>query len=321
MASNYKNSLLPVYTLVGTDKLKIKYILNRLEKRLSEYGDMTFNTSRFEGENVSGAEIAQACMQMPFASEKRYVLVKNADKLNKTDNESIINYLTNPSVTTVLVLVYSKLARSTKVYKACAKISSTSIIECTPPKKYKIAEGLKAVAQSHGASINFDAANKLVELIGEDTMQLDAEIQKLILSNGGKTITIQQVELEVAKSADIKPWDFTNAFATRDTNKCLELFHQMQSGSEYFLLQQTCKIIKELICVKNLGQNATQNAISQELGYESWRVKNHYMWASNFSKKELLDNLEKALECDKLIKSTSNSAITFETFILESLKR
>ena len=43
----------------------------------------------------------------------------------------------------------------------------------------------------------------------------------------------------------------------------------MPSGAEYQLLPQTCRVVKELICVQDLGAGATQNAISQALGYEA----------------------------------------------------
>lgn len=205
MSNVDKNNLLPVYALVGADKLKIQYVLKRLENKLEKLGDLSFNSNSFDGETSNAAEIIQACIQMPFASEKRYVLVKNAEKLRKSNAEELINYLENPASTTILVLIYSKLAKNTKVYKACQKISSTAIIDCSPPKKYKIAEGLISVSRSYGGSINLDAAEKLVELIGEDTMHLDAEIQKLLLNSDSKTITIEQVNKQVLKSSEIKP--------------------------------------------------------------------------------------------------------------------
>ena len=262
------NKLLPVYAIVGTDKLKSKFVLKRLEKRLSEFGDLSFNSSTFEGSEASDGQIVSACMQLPFNSEKRYVLVKNADKLNKTETESIVQYLDNPTDTTILALVFNKLAKNTRLYKSCANISSTAIIDCSPPKKYEIAKGLNNVAKSHGGSIDFDAANKLVELIGEDTLHLDAEIQKMLLANGGANININQVEEQVLKSSDVKPWDFTNAFAERDLNKCLELLKNIPDSNLVFILSQTTKIVKELICVHDLGSAATQNAISQELGLD-----------------------------------------------------
>ena len=80
-------------------------------------------------------------------------------------------------------------------------------------------------------------------------------------------------------------------------------------------------MVKELIAVHDLGEGATQNAISQTLGYEAWRVKNHYAWSRNFTQEELVDILEKALECEKQMKSTSNSALHFQTFIIESLRK
>ena len=205
MNTKLQTDLLPVYAIVGDDKLKAKIVLERLEKRMEEFGDMNFNSTSFNGESAIGTDIVSACMQIPFASEKRFVVVKNADKLKKDDTERIVEYLENPNKTTVLAIVSKKLAKSTRLYKACAKISNTSIIDCTAPKAYKVADTLNNVARSHGGGINPNAAQKLVELVGPDTMKLDAEIQKLILSNSGQTITIEQVNAEVKKSAEAKP--------------------------------------------------------------------------------------------------------------------
>lgn len=205
MANKLQNELLCVYLLIGTDKLKANTVLERLNKRLSEYGDMSLNSTSFDGEKALGAEIVSACMQMPFASEKRSVVVKNADKLRKDDTEKLITYLESPNEATVLTLVCSKLAKSTRLYKACQNISNTSIIDCAAPKKYLVAETLNKVARSHGGGINLDAAKTLVDLVGEDTLKLDAEIQKLLLSNGGATISKEQVLQEVKKTSEVKP--------------------------------------------------------------------------------------------------------------------
>lgn len=205
MKTKLKTDLLPVYAIVGDDKLKSSIVLDRLTARMEEFGDMSFNSSTFDGESAIGTEITSACMQIPFASEKRFVIVKNADKLKKDDSERIVEYLEKPNATTVLALVCKKLAKSTRLYKACAKISNTSIIDCSAPKTYLVADTLNNVARSHGGGINRDAAQRLVELVGPDTMKLDAEIQKLLLSNGNRNITVDQVNAEVKKSAESKP--------------------------------------------------------------------------------------------------------------------
>ena len=205
MSAKLKTDLLPVYAIVGDDKLKSKVVLERLTSRMEKFGDMSFNSNTFNGETAIGTEITSACLQVPFASEKRFVVVKNAEKLKKDDTERIIEYLENPNNSTVLALVYKKLAKSTRIYKACAKISNTAIIDCASPKTYLVADTLNNVARSHGGGINKDAAQRLVELVGPDTMKLDAEIQKLLLSNGNQNITLEQVNAEVHKSTEAKP--------------------------------------------------------------------------------------------------------------------
>lgn len=319
MISKQKTDLLPVYAVIGDDKLKQKTVIKRLESKLKEYGDLSLNSSTFDSDNCLSEDIILACQQIPFASEKRLVLVKNCDSLKKTDIECILSYLDQPNKSTVLILIFKKLAKSSKLYKACEKISTTSIIDCTSPKKYLIYDSVIKIARSHAGGINKDAAQQLVELVGEDTVKIDAEIQKMLLSNKGQNITIDQVIREVNKSSVAKPWDFTNAFASRNVKKCLDIYRNMPNGSEYMLLPQSCKIIKELICVKDLGMGVSQATISQKLNYEPWRVKNHINWARKFTKTELVDILYKALICEKQIKSTSDSALYFEAFIIDSL--
>lgn len=132
---NKDETLLPVYVLIGTDKLKIKAVLDRLNQKMSKLGDMSVNTAQFDGETVNASQIINSARQTPFGSDARLCIVKNANKLHKSDSEAIQEYLENPCDTTVLILIYSKLARTTKIYKACEKISRTSIIDCSAPKR------------------------------------------------------------------------------------------------------------------------------------------------------------------------------------------
>lgn len=321
MSVKNDKSLLCVYALVGTDKLRIKKVLDKLNKRLQDFGDMSFNTSSFNCDDANGAEIIQACNQLPFAAKKRYVLLNNADKLKKDDVDVIIKYLEAPTETTILVFVFNKLAKNTKLFKAISKISPSSIINCTPLKKYEIAPSLQKIARSYGGSIEMNAANKLVELVGEDTLQLDSEINKLLMASPDNNISLDLINDYVTKISDVKPWDFTNAFAKRDLKTSLNLFKQMGDGVEYQLLPQVCRVVKELICVKELGNTASQTFIAQTLAYEPWRVKNHHAWSRNFRLDELIDILKKALDCEVKMKSTINSREAFEMFVIESLAK
>lgn len=80
-------NFLPAYLINGEDELKRETVLKRLKSRLSEFGDMDFNSDVFDGDTAEGADIVTACNTMPFASEKRLVVVHRADALKKADSE------------------------------------------------------------------------------------------------------------------------------------------------------------------------------------------------------------------------------------------
>ena len=108
-----QNQLLAAYLAVGEDALKREAVITRLRARLAKLGDLSFNADDFDGETAAGADIADACNTMPFASPVRLVYVRNAEKLKKADSEEIVAYLGSPSDSTVLALEAEKLAKNT----------------------------------------------------------------------------------------------------------------------------------------------------------------------------------------------------------------
>ena len=47
MATSNKNSLLPVYLVIGEDELKRETVIRRLHARLEKMGDLSFNSETF----------------------------------------------------------------------------------------------------------------------------------------------------------------------------------------------------------------------------------------------------------------------------------
>lgn len=288
------NELKPAYLVVGTDKLKRKIVLDRLSSKLQDQ-------TKFDAESNSTAEIINSCNTAPFFSNKRYVLVINANKL---ESDLTVEYLENPSKTTVLCLVCDKLPKNSRIYKAFDK---TCIINCEQPKKYQLADTL-----CQNFNIEKMAAKVLIDMVGEDMLLLESQIKKILIANEGKRVGIDDIKYHVSHSASSKPWDFTNAFAGKNLKLALATFNSMDDGAEYSLLPMTCTRVKELIGTKTIGE--------QNLGLQAWQVKNHRTWARNFTMNELKNILNKALDCEVKMKSTSNSKLAFETFIIDSLR-
>lgn len=319
-----ETNLLPAYLVNGEDELKRETVLKRLRARMSKLGDMDFNSDVFDGESALGGDIVAACNTMPFASEARLVVVRNADALKKADSEALVDYLASPSPTTVLALVCRKLAKNTRLYKSVASLGAQSVIDCAPMKSYELPKTVRGMAVSHGITLNDAAARRLVELVGENTVHLDAEIKKLALAHsGGQPVGPAEVEALVTRSAEAKPWDFTAAFAARDIASCVALIGKMDSVSPYALIGMCVARLRELIAFHALaarGQSSAK-ALAAYLKQPEWRVKNHPAWARRWTAAELRRALVSARDAERAMKSGSDADAAFMEWVLSVLGR
>lgn len=314
---NKSENLLPAYLITGDDELKRETVLKRLRARVADLGDISFNSDSFNGEIAQGDEIVSACNTMPFASNVRLVQVTAAEKLKKNDSEPLVAYLAEPSPTTVLALVSSGLAKNTRLYKAVAALGKTAIIDCSLQRRSDLPKTIRSLAVGHGVTISDTGAQKLVELVGENTIRLDTEIKKLALACGDKAaIGPSQVEAHVAKTAEPKPWDFVDAFAGRDSKKCIVLWQNMNSTSPHGLIAQCVTRIRELMCYKSLAMRGSADTFASVLKVPSWRVKNHSRWAHGYSSEELRAALSSAMIAEKAMKSGADPDQTFMDWVL-----
>lgn len=323
MAENAdKPALLPAYLVVGEDALKREIVLARLRKRLDAMGDMAFNSDNFDGEVCTGAEIAGACNTVPFASPVRLVHVRNVEKLKKADSEELVAYLSAPCDTTVLALEAEKLAKNTRLYKAVASVGSKAVIDCAPPKSWELPAQVRGMAPSHGIVLTDGAAVALVDLAGENTVHLNNELEKLALAHkGSDPVSEAEVRALVARTSEVKPWDFTEAFAERNLARCLRLLSHMDSTSPLALLAQCVARIRELMAAQSLRARGDAGGLARALGVPDWRVKKHGAWARNFTPSELRSALMAARNAERAMKSGSDADVIFYRWMVDTLRR
>ncbi|WP_139652963.1 DNA polymerase III subunit delta [Raoultibacter phocaeensis] len=322
MATQKTDVLLTAYLINGEDELKRDAVLKRLKARIAKLGDLSFNSDVFDGERAAGADIVAACNTMPFASEARLVLVNAADKLKKADAEALVEYLKSPSPTTVLALVADKLAKNTRLYKAVAALGKTAVIDCAPLKRYELPKTIRSLAVGHGITITEGAANKLIELVGENTVHLDGELKKIALSHRGTdAVNEHEVVALVSRTAEVKPWEFVDAFASRNLGKCLFCLQRMESTSPHALLAMCVTRLRELICARSLAARGAERSLAATLKMPDWRVKNHLAWARGYTAEELRGALVSARDTERAMKSGADANDAFLDWVLAVTKR
>ena len=314
--------LLPAYLTVGEDALKRETVTRRLRERISALGDLSFNFESFSGETATGTDIVNACNTLPFASPIRLVEVNDADKLRKADADMLASYVAAPCETTVLSLVASKLAKNTRLYQAVAALDKSAVIDCAPQKRRDLARTVRALGKEHGVTLTDRAAEKLIDLVGENTVRLDAELRKIALAQrGADSVSDADVARLVERTSDPKPWEFANAFAARDARACLAMLSAMKSVSPFQLIATCTTRIRELICAKALEARGEQGRLASELKQPDWRVRNLTGWARGFTDKELRRALSTSRDTERAMKSGSDPHEAFELWMLEVLAK
>lgn len=317
-----QESLLPVYLVVGEDALKRSTVMKRLRARLSALGDLSFNSDEFNGEAATGADVVSACNTVPFASPLRLVAVRNAEKLKKPDAEALVAYLESPSPTTVLALEAEKLAKNTRLYKAAAKHGKSAVIDCAPLKRYELPKTVRSMAVGHGVTLTEGAAAKIVELVGEDTVHLDNEVRKIALAHrGADPVNEHEIVALVSRTAEVKPWEFVDAFSARDLQKCLLYLGRMKSTSPHALIAKCTSRLRELVCARALCDRGAQGAIAATLKMPDWQCKNHARWARGFTAEELRRALVGARDTERAMKSGSDPDAAFLDWVLAVVPR
>ena len=280
--------LLPAYLVVGPDELKRKQTVTRLRAHVEgPFAD--FNLEELVASaDMEPVGVLSSLNTLPMGGDLRVVIIENAGKLPKPVSEAVIEYLKAPNESCTLLLVAETLAKSTRLYKAVAKVGPRSVIECGAPKRRDLTPYVQKLAAAHGVGIAADAASELVSRVGESTTMLDNQLSALSALLGGQgQLTRAFVEQNVARTAEVKPWEFLDRIAERDARRSFELLALLRGNSAIGLLSLVTGRIRELICARALMARGDARGIAAALGKADWQVRGHARNAGRFAEGEL----------------------------------
>ena len=130
-----EQALLPAYLAVGTDEVKRDTAVARLKERLARTGMADFNLDERDMTREQDLDaILSSLNTYPMGADFRLVILEGCDRLAEPVREALVTYLANPAETTCLLMTAGSLAKSTRLYKAVAKLGKQAIIDCGAKK-------------------------------------------------------------------------------------------------------------------------------------------------------------------------------------------
>jgi DNA polymerase III subunit delta len=193
----------PVIVIAGDEEYQKECARREtLDRLLPPEVDRTLALTVYDGSltpEQGGPELAAVMDDLntlPFLTDRRVVLIREADKFISAQREVLERYAAAPSATSTLILECRTFPKTTRLYKALTARSGASqspgtqtgglrspgeIVECKKLSGRALIDFVFEEARARGKSIDASAAGQLVGLIGPDQGQLASEVEKLAL--------------------------------------------------------------------------------------------------------------------------------------------
>jgi DNA polymerase-3 subunit delta len=318
MASR-SEELKPVYLILSEQALLVDEALARLRRRVGEHADLDFNSQTFSGDSAEAESIVAACNTMPFASDLRLVVVRDIGKMSKAGMDVLATYVADPSPTTVLALAGDKLAKNLKLYKAVERVGD---VVDRKMGKADFPAVVRRMFEQAGKSITLDGAEELVSAVGYDLRRLSAEVDKAVAFVGDRTeVTREDVADVTTTTAPTSVWDYTEALGDRDCRRALARLNDLLGEGEsiFGLHAMGLRALRELLAVRAMLDrgHATPSQVARELGRQEWQMKRAVRQARNFRSEELVGLLIAAAEAEAQMKTSRDSRLVLERWIVK----
>lgn len=330
-----KMGLQAVYIFYGTEKYLIEqYISKMIDKYVPEtYRD--FNLTYFDGEKTSVDEVLDACETMPFFSDQKVIIVKNApyfkskkSGIKDAEEQRMISYFESPSSTCKLFFLSSgnvdKRKKSTK-----AVVKNGRLVEFDKLAPNVFPKWVFRKISQHGKTIDERTMNYLIERLAyldkhssKGLLDVDNEL-KMICSAAQDRDHIEQDDIDpfVKKPLDADIFMLVDAVGQKRAETAIKLMHELLRHGEpiqiiFTMITRQFRLLKKIKMLVKEGYN--QGSIAKLIGLHPYVVKNIMRQIHLFDDLHLTAVLEKCSAIDYKMKSTSiDPVLAIETLIIE----
>jgi DNA polymerase-3 subunit delta len=314
-----KAEIYPLYFLFGPEDFLIEEETKRLLNQTLPPSARGFNLHIFSGEEHAPEEIVQAAQTLPMFSKYRFILVSDADRFDEDEIKPLIEYIQNPSPSACLVMVAQTLGFWKEHQKLIEKVGVVS--EFSRLKGRPLVSWARKRMTEKGKTLSEEAADYLVEVVGDHLHDLENSLEKAFLSVGEKkTVDLSDVEGLASEVRISTVFDLMDAIGHQNLEKALGILEKaMESRSIPFkkdeestkrmddpvplLLSMMARQYRNIWRVKEIASRHLGPAeVANELGTSAWNVRKLMEQGKYFSEASLREGILRCHETDLSIK-------------------
>jgi DNA polymerase-3 subunit delta len=267
-----------VYVIAGKDESLVGARCQELLDALLEPEQRMTGLFSVDGDEAAIAEVLDELRTTPFLTDKRVVAVRGADGFVSKHRDILERYFEKPAATGILVLTVSTWDARTRLSKMLPKIGA--LIELTPPPRWKLPDHLiQHAAGKYQVRLNKDAAEMLVEFLGEELSPLYNEIEKLVLfAHGQPMIRVEHVEALTGHHRIYDAFEVIDAVISGNAGEAVKRLRNMfeaDKSTEYSAVGAFAFHLRRMFQAKALLEKRTSPvAIAKQL--KIWSNKDRF---------------------------------------------
>ena len=303
--------------LFGEEEFLIEEALNYVIKKHNPDHEQDYNFYKKSSDELSVIELLDLANAFPMLGDKQTIIVKNFQnyfkgRIAKADKrpEQLISYLSNPQVTTKLIMIASGKGLKTKApFKDMINYCDSLEFEKVWPNQYP--EWIKRRFKEFGKDVTDSAVRLIIAQTQESLRDIANQVEKIItyLPNVNKYEDDQIVEL-VGQSKDWNVFELQKAVSSKKIDQAMLIAENMLSASkqEILIITVLTNYFKSVFKLFEIARSESNKfELAKQLGVSPFFV-NDYKLALNFYSPNEVENIFLYLKDADLSLKTSASS-------------
>ncbi|MFD2902857.1 DNA polymerase III subunit delta [Sphingobacterium anhuiense] len=316
-----KRKFQPVYLLHGEESYFIDVISDALEHTVLNDAQKGFDQTVLYGKDTDFSTIVNAAKRYPMMSDHQLIIIKEAQDLKWKDDELLLKYVEQCTVSTVLVFdyKYGKFDKRKKLYKAIEK--KGLVVESNKLYDDKVAAWVISYIKEQGWNIHPQAAALLSEYLGTELSKIVNELNKLMLNvPKEREIVVSDIEQNIGISKDFNVFELNTALAKRNAFKAYQIIDYFaanpKSNPLVLVLGNIAGYFTKVLKYHYIIDKSTA---AKELGVHPFFMKEYELAARNYNRRKTFTIIEALKDADLKSKGMNVGGNTSTKDILTEL--
>ncbi len=311
-----KREFSPVYLLTGEESYYIDLITSKFEEEVLDESERDFNLTTLYGLETNAKEICSFAKQYPMMSEKRLIIVKEFQQIDKKEIPQLSFYIEKPLSSTILVLVNKNKTADKKFLDKVNK--SGTVFESAKLYDNQVIPWINQYVKGKSFSIETSAISLIFEYLGDNLQKIANEIDKMSINlKEGSLITQADVANHIGINKDYNIFELQNAIGRLEHTKINKIVNYLLANTNenpiQAMLPNLFAYFVKVIIVSQL-KDKTNQSVASILGVSPYFAKDYIYATQLFPLEKLYQNIEIIKDYDLKTKGLGSNFDNNELF-------